>query len=120
MRIPVKFVVIAVVLGGLYDLLVVRAPASTKGETLVGFGGCIWHGTLVPFTFVISLFNPDVTIYELVNTGRSYNAGFVSGAWFSLGITFYIAVLFVTFEPPSRRIITGVLVVILIAASFAV
>jgi len=34
----------------------------------------------MPFTFIVSLFNPDVGIYEINNNGGWYNFGFVVGA----------------------------------------
>ena len=34
----------------------------------------------MPITFIVSLFNPDVGIYESNNNGGWYNFGFVIGA----------------------------------------
>ena len=45
-----------------------------------GFWKGLWHGFIVLFTFVISLFRDDVGIYEVHNTGALYNLGFVLGA----------------------------------------
>jgi hypothetical protein len=50
-----------------------------------GFWVGFWHGLIAPFTFVISLFNPDVRIYETHNNGGWYDLGFLLGASSSLG-----------------------------------
>jgi hypothetical protein len=40
----------------------------------------LWQGFIVPVTFIISLFNQQVNIYEVQNDGISYNIGFAIGA----------------------------------------
>lgn len=50
-----------------------------------GFWAGLWHGMICPITFVVSLFNPDVRIYEVHNNGRWYDFGFVIGVSGSLG-----------------------------------
>jgi hypothetical protein len=45
-----------------------------------GFWKGLWHGFIVLITFVISLFNDNVSIYEIHNKGNLYNLGFVLGA----------------------------------------
>ncbi|MBN1878428.1 MAG: hypothetical protein JXA33_29695 [Anaerolineae bacterium] len=50
-----------------------------------GFWAGVWHGMSMPITLIISLFNPDVRIYETHNTGKSYDIGFVIGASMALG-----------------------------------
>jgi hypothetical protein len=44
-----------------------------------GFWMGLWHGLISLVTFVISLFNENVTIYEINNTGWPYNLGFILG-----------------------------------------
>ena len=44
-----------------------------------GFWAGLWHGLISLITFVISLFNSDVTIYEVNNSGWPYNLGFILG-----------------------------------------
>ncbi|MEE4259651.1 MAG: hypothetical protein V2I62_07825 [Bacteroidales bacterium] len=56
------------------------APGNEKFTTEVaGFWMGLWHGFISFFTFIISLFNDDVTIYELNNSGKLYNLGFILG-----------------------------------------
>jgi hypothetical protein len=44
-----------------------------------GFWQGLWNGVISPVTFVISLFNPKVNIYEIHNNGGWYNLGFLFG-----------------------------------------
>lgn len=55
-----------------------RANASPGAEP-AGFLLGLWHGLTVLFTFVISLFNRSVTIYEVNNSGGWYNFGYLLG-----------------------------------------
>ena len=50
-----------------------------------GFWAGFWHGLIAPITFVVSLFNPDVRMYETNNNGGWYDFGFILGASSSLG-----------------------------------
>ncbi len=53
--------------------------------SVAGFWLGLWHGFIVLFTFVISLFKDGVQIYEVHNTGPLYDLGFVFGAMSFLG-----------------------------------
>ena len=50
-----------------------------------GFLAGLWHGLIFPITFIVSLFNMNVRIYETKNSGRWYDFGFLIGASSSLG-----------------------------------
>jgi hypothetical protein len=50
-----------------------------------GFWAGFWHGLIAPFTFIVSLFNPGVRMYETNNNGGWYDFGFVLGVSSSLG-----------------------------------
>jgi hypothetical protein len=52
---------------------------NAKGK-VVGFWYGLWHGLISPITFIISLFNKNVRLYEVHNSGGWYNFGFVLGA----------------------------------------
>ena len=57
------------------------APGDEKFDAdPAGFLYGLWHGYISLVTFVISLFNDNVTIYEADNTGKMYNFGFILGA----------------------------------------
>ena len=51
---------------------------NDEGET-DGFWSGVWHGLISPITFIISLFNDNVNIYEVHNTGNWYDFGFILG-----------------------------------------
>jgi hypothetical protein len=54
--------------------------APNEDNDIAGFWQGVWHGVVSPITFVISLFNDDVNIYEVYNNGGWYNLGFLLGA----------------------------------------
>ncbi len=51
----------------------------------VGFWYGLWHGTILPFAWFISLFDNDVAIYAIYNNGGWYDFGFLLGAAGLLG-----------------------------------
>jgi len=61
----------------------VDVPAA-DGNT-AGIWTGIWHGLIVPITFIISLFTESVSVYDVHNTGGWYDFGFLVGASTSLG-----------------------------------
>jgi hypothetical protein len=70
------------------NILAVGGPNSKyqqPGAEAAGFWAGLWHGLIVPLTFIISLFNTGVRIYEKNNRGRWYDFGFLVGASASLG-----------------------------------
>ncbi|MFL6199723.1 MAG: hypothetical protein ACJ76J_11130 [Thermoanaerobaculia bacterium] len=50
-----------------------------------GFWAGLWHGLIVPITFLVSLFHPGVRIYETHNRGCLYDFGFIIGVSGSFG-----------------------------------
>jgi hypothetical protein len=63
----------------------VQEGVPAHGGEVAGFWLGLWHGIIAPITFVISLFNDNVNIYEIHNNGNWYNFGFVLGAGVLLG-----------------------------------
>jgi len=51
----------------------------TDDGTIAGFWLGLWHGFILFFTFIISLFNQNVGIYEVHNSGWAYNLGYLLG-----------------------------------------
>jgi len=45
-----------------------------------GFWLGLWHGVILPISFIISLFRDSVNVYEVHNNGDWYNFGFLLGA----------------------------------------
>ncbi|HEX9410261.1 MAG TPA: hypothetical protein VF986_00995 [Actinomycetota bacterium] len=60
-------------------------PSAGTGEELAGFWLGLWHGIILPVTFVVSLFTDDVSVYEVANNGNWYDLGFFVGVAMSLG-----------------------------------
>jgi hypothetical protein len=61
------------------------AKSPDEEGTIAGFWWGLWHGFIAPFTFVISLFNRNVHIYEVHNSGALYNFGYLLGLSCVLG-----------------------------------
>ena len=45
----------------------------------VGFWHGLWHGIILPISWIVSLFDSDVAIYAIYNNGGWYDFGFVLG-----------------------------------------
>jgi hypothetical protein len=56
------------------------AHQAAGGHALAGFWLGLWHGFIVWVTFIVSLFDGRVSVYEVHNNGALYNLGFVIGA----------------------------------------
>jgi len=52
---------------------------AVDNGAVAGFWMGLWHGFIFPFTFLISLFNKEVGVYELHNSGGWYNFGYLIG-----------------------------------------
>lgn len=57
---------------------------NSDGDT-AGFFSGLWQGIIIPFTFIVSLFTDNVSVYEVHNNGNWYDFGFVVGAGTFLG-----------------------------------
>ncbi len=67
-------------------LLSACVPGNQKFNTIpAGFWMGLWHGFISFFTFIISLFNNNVKIYEPNNTGHLYDLGFILGVMIFYG-----------------------------------
>ncbi len=55
--------------------------ANTPGDdgSVAGFWRGLWNGIITPVTFVISLFNSQVQMYDVHNNGGWYNLGYLLG-----------------------------------------
>jgi hypothetical protein len=59
--------------------------AAGRGDDPAGFLLGLWHGIILPVTFVISLFTDGVSVYEVNNNGNWYDFGFFLGVMIVLG-----------------------------------
>lgn len=84
-----KFLILGVVvfmLTGCADSMTFE-QAQTADK--VGFLHGLWHGLIIVFAWVLSLFSDDVAIYAINNSGGWYDFGFVlgvGGIGFSAGL----------------------------------
>lgn len=58
---------------------------TTGSDGVAGFWPGLWHGLILPISFIVSLFDESIGIYEIHNNGNWYNFGFVLGTWFVFG-----------------------------------
>ena len=72
-------------LSGCAPSAVEPVPAGGEGVASAGFWKGLWHGFTVLFTFIISLFNDGIGVYEVANRGHLYDLGFVLGAMMFFG-----------------------------------
>jgi hypothetical protein len=61
------------------------ANSANKDGVVAGFWRGLWNGIISPVTFIISLFNHNVQLYEVHNNGGWYNFGFMFGAMIIFG-----------------------------------
>jgi hypothetical protein len=50
-----------------------------------GFLDGLWHGIIAPISFIVSLFDNTVAIYDVNNNGSWYDLGFVLGSGILFG-----------------------------------
>lgn len=78
---------VAVVCVALALLLLAGCAAGANGYLytpnsqgiVAGFWRGLWHGIIAPVTFLISIFNHHVQMYEVHNDGGWYDLGFLLG-----------------------------------------
>jgi len=81
MRVRLLILVAAVLtLCGCADHVDVKVAHAT-----VGFWYGLWHGMVLFFSFIGSLFSDDIAIYAVYNNGGWYDCGFMIGASLALG-----------------------------------
>ena len=61
------------------------ADAIPARDNPYGFLSGLIHGLILPFSFIVSLFDGDTIIYSSYNVGGWYDFGFVLGASIILG-----------------------------------
>ncbi|MEP1422070.1 MAG: hypothetical protein ABJK59_09905 [Erythrobacter sp.] len=54
-----------------------------------GFLWGLWHGFIFPWSFIGSLFNPDIAVYAVPNNGGWYDFGFFLGVTVLGGGSFF-------------------------------
>ena len=54
-------------------------PCVHTGEIVAGFWWGLWNGITMGFSFLGSLFDNSIALYDVNNNGAWYNLGFVLG-----------------------------------------
>jgi len=57
-------------------------PEQNKEDAagrVAGIAQGLWHGIIAPVTLIGSFFNTNLEMYEVHNTGREYNLGYLFG-----------------------------------------
>lgn len=72
-----KVVLVTVLILGVALLLAGCIPGDGSYESKpAGFFSGVWHGWIAPVTLIIGIFNHNIRIYEVVNTGWWYDFGY--------------------------------------------
>lgn len=75
----------ALAIGGVALVMLAILGACAAGANAqevsdgLGFWWGLWHGIILPVTFIVSLFTDTVSIYDVNNNGNWYDFGFVLG-----------------------------------------
>ena len=66
----------------------IDAGVSAAPDT-PGFLWGLWHGFIFPWSFIGSLFSPDIAVYSVPNNGGWYDFGFFLGVTVLGGGSFF-------------------------------
>ena len=69
-------VVLLILLSVLLLTACVPGDGKATADKPAGFFWGVWHGWLAPISLIVSLFSPNVRIYETLNTGWWYDLGY--------------------------------------------
>lgn len=72
-------VILSLTLAGCAPGMNLAENTAREDGAVAGFWQGLWHGFIALFTFIISLFNENVSIYEAHNNGGWYDFGFILG-----------------------------------------
>lgn len=79
MKTPVR-IGAAIALALLLSACASRIDAGiAQGEDSPGFWWGLWHGFIFPWSWIGSLFKPEIAVYAVPNTGGWYDFGFFLG-----------------------------------------
>jgi hypothetical protein len=85
-----KFIPLFVLIGvflivfGVY-VIINRLGMATVSAQPAGFLLGLWQGIIIILSFIVSWFDPNITIYQAGNNGFWYNLGYILGLSISLG-----------------------------------
>lgn len=58
---------------------------TASDKVAVGFWHGLWHGLIIPISWIVSLFSESTAIYAIYNNGGWYDFGFFWGVSLTLG-----------------------------------
>ncbi len=70
---------IILIIAGLLLTACAAGDAQFTQETPAGFWFGLWHGVIALISLLIHVFNQNVAVYEISNTGGWYDFGFLLG-----------------------------------------
>lgn len=73
----ILFLIVIFLLSGCADVTDIKECATVDPY---GFWSGLWHGAIIPLSWIGSLFSDNIAIYAVNNTGGWYDFGFVLGA----------------------------------------
>jgi len=79
----VSFLLLIIILSGCADVSPHAKECVTDNPC--GFFSGVWHGLIMAFSFIGSLFSDDIAVYAYNNTGGWYDFGFLIGAASTIG-----------------------------------
>ncbi len=72
-------IAVLVLLAGCAPSVNELANVPSRTGVVAGFWRGLWNGVIAPVTFIISLFDKNVQMYDVHNNGGWYNLGFFLG-----------------------------------------
>lgn len=72
----VAIITAALLVSGCADTVTFQQAIDTNP---VGFLHGLWHGMILPFSWVVSLFSEGTSVYAIYNNGGWYDFGFILG-----------------------------------------
>ena len=76
---------VVLILTGCADALTFEQAAKAEQA---GFLAGTWHGIILPFAWIGSIFSDSIAIYAIANNGILYDSGFMFGVSLSAAIGF--------------------------------
>ncbi|MBU0476088.1 MAG: hypothetical protein KKF62_18225 [Bacteroidetes bacterium] len=70
------FIILILLISVVFITSCVPGGGSSGPDDLAGFFLGIWHGWIAPISLILGLFNPEIRIYEIQNSGWWYDFGF--------------------------------------------
>jgi len=84
-KLSILSILFILLFSGCADVVNVNQCLVEAQPHIYGFWGGLWHGMILPFSWIGSLFSDDIAIYAISNNGGWYNFGYVLGVSLAFG-----------------------------------